>query len=219
MSVPGASASADSGPVGSDGMRPGVFPSTRVDPPSGAPRPDGPAATPDNELTAAELSGLVRLPASEPAAAGSCTPDDLDLRLVGFDAAAGHRYSQIRATNIAAEECTLRGWPGLGFRGANGTAFALVAEHNATASDRVNAVPHDPAEPVVLKPGGASTADIEWTGALAGAYDEHVSLIALQLATDGPAGSIIIPEDEPVDIGEGTTVRIRRWAPAAPPAS
>jgi hypothetical protein len=199
-------------------MRPGVFPTTRVEPPAGVPPADDPAIVPDDELSAAQLADLITLPASAPSVAGRCTPDDLNLSLYGFDAAAGHRFSAVLAINVGGDACTLIGWPGMGFCGDNGSAFDLVAEHEKTPSDRVGAVPHDPDEPVALEPGGRATVDLEWTGSLAGAYDEKVSLIAVQLVTGGPAGAIVIPDDEPVDIGDGTTVRVRQWAPAAPPS-
>lgn len=198
-----------------EAMRSSVFPTTRVKPPTGANRPDSPAATPDDELTAAELAALVRLDASAEPAAGRCAPDDVHLGLRGFDGAAGHRYAQILATNVSGQPCTLLGWPGMGFRGQWGTAFPLVAERDETPSDRAGAVPHDPAEPVTLGPDGSAAADLEWTGARAGATEEKVSLFAVQLVDGGPVASLLIPAADHVDIGETTSVRVRQWAPAS----
>lgn len=198
-----------------DAMRPGVFPTTRVEPPTGAHRPNSPAVTPDDELTAAELAALVRLDASAGPAAGRCAPDDVHLSLRGFDGAGGHRYAQILATNVSGQPCTLTGWPGMGFRGEWGTDFPLVAERDKTPSDRVGAVPHDPAEPVTLAPDGRATADLEWTGARAGAAEEKVSLFAVQLVDGGPVAPLLIPAADHVDIGETTSVRVRQWVPAS----
>lgn len=207
------SSSTSTSPEG--GMRTGVFPTTRVEPPTGADRPDSPAATPDDELTAAELAALVRLDASAEAAAERCAPDDVHLSLRGFDGAAGHRYAQILATNVSGQRCTLLGWPGMGFRGEWGTAFPLVAEHDETPSDRGGAVPHDAAEPIALGPDGGATADLEWTGARAGATEEKVSLMVVQLVHDGAVASLLVPAADHVDIGEATTVRVRKWVPAS----
>lgn len=199
----------------SNGMRPGVVPTTRVEPPSDADRPDGPSPTPDSELTVGDLEGLIRNPASSVSSGESCTSHEVRLSLSAADAAAGHRYAQLTATNFADRTCELVGWPGLGLRGAWGTALPIVAERSTIATDRVGVPVADPETPVTLASGGAAVAEFEWTGALAGTRDEHVSLIAVQLATDtAPAAFLVDPADH-VDIGPETTVRVGPWGPAS----
>jgi uncharacterized protein DUF4232 len=196
-----------------DGRRPGVFPSTPVEPPTDIDRPDGRSPTPDDELTAAELDALVRLEASAAAAPGRCSPGDVRLALSGIDAALGHRYSRIVATNVTHQSCTLVGWPGLGFRGGWGSAFPMIAERSTPRVGQANPQSADASRPVTLAPGGRAAAELEWTGALAGAQQEHVSLIAVQLSAAGPAAALPVAADH-VDIGEDTTVRISWWRPA-----
>ncbi len=196
----------------SDLWRSGVFPTTRVEPPTDADRPDGPTPTPDDELTVADLAGLVRLEASAPAAADRCAPQDVRLSLTGIDAAAGHRYARLIAANTSDRTCTLVGWPGLGFRGEWGAAFPVVAERSEVQVERVGVPPASP--DVALDPGDRAAAEFEWTGALAGARDEPVSLIAVQFAADGPAAGLAVLPEGHVDLGPDTTVRIGAWGPA-----
>ena len=221
---PGSVTAASSGPAqpsrsvemtDSNGMRHGVVPTTRVEPPADADRPDGPSPTPDVELTVDDLLGLIRTPATGRSTAGSCTPDDMRLSLTEPDAAAGHRYAQLTATNISGRTCELVGWPGVGLRGAWGTPLPVVAEHSTMQVDRVGVPPADSDTAVALAVGGRAVAEFEWTGALAGTRDEHVSLIAVQLAADAaPAGLLVDPTDH-VYIGPDTTVRVGPWGPAS----
>lgn len=132
--------------------RSGVFPTTRVEPPTDADRPDGPTPTPDGELTPADLTGLIRLEASAPTGTDGCGPQDIVLSLTGFDAAAGHRYARLIATNGSDRPCSLIGWPGLGFRGEWGTAFPVVAERNAAPAERIGVPAASPDFAVVLNP-------------------------------------------------------------------
>ncbi|MGI8418106.1 MAG: DUF4232 domain-containing protein [Nakamurella sp.] len=196
-----------------NGMRSGVFPTTRVEPPTAADRQDGPPATPDAALTAAELAALIRVTASAPPVAGRCSVGQLRLSLGIVDAAAGHRYSQVVATNTGRQSCTLTGWPGLGFRGSWGTAFPVIAARATTQIDWVDEIPADPRLPVTVAPGGRAGADLEWTGALAGNREERVSLIAVQLATGGPAMALPVPTANQSDLGAESTVQVGRWRP------
>ncbi len=151
-------------------MRPGVVPTTRVEPPSAADYPDGPSPTPDGELTVDDLMGLIRTPASGRSTAGSCMPDDVRLSLLRRR----HRYAQLTATNISGRTCELVGWPGIGVRGEWGTPLPVVAEHSTIQVDQVGVPPADSDTPVALAAGGHAVAEFEWTGALAGTRDEHV---------------------------------------------
>lgn len=197
----------------SNGMRSGVLPSTRIEAPSDADRPDGPPPTPDSELTAADLERLITVPASAQPIADSCTAADVRLSLGGIDAAAGHRYAQLKATNTADRACSLVGWPGLGLRGGWGTALPIVAERSTMQVDRIGVPSADPATAVTLAAGGSAVAEFEWTGALAGNRDEHASLIAIQLTADSTPVGLPIEPAQHVDIGPETTVRVGWWGP------
>lgn len=199
----------------SNGMRTGVMPTTRVEPPSDADRPDGPSPTPDAELSVEDLRRLISNPATGPSTAGSCTSDEVLLSLSDPDAAAGHRYAQLTATNISDRTCELVGWPGLGLRGEWGTALPVVAEHSTVQVDRAGVPPADSTTAVTLATGGRAVAEFEWTGALAGTRDEHVSLIAVQLASDGAPAALPVDPADNVDIGPETTVRVGPWGPAS----
>lgn len=182
--------------------------------PAGYDTPPDTPVVPDGELTADEVTALLRVPATAPIAADSCAADAVDAELWGFDAAAGSRYSTLRVTNTSDAPCTIAGYPGIGARGAWGNPFLIIAEQR----------PIDEADgsPVTLAPGGAASAPISWTGSLAGAHDEWISLLAVQLAAGqeplrvnptisaesmagGDGGT---PHDAEMDVGMLTDVRI-----------
>lgn len=199
----------------SNGMRTGVVPSTPVPPPSDADRPDGPPPTPDDQLTDADLADLIRSAASAPSTPESCSGAEVQISLTDSEAITGHRYAQLVATNTSNRTCQLIGWPGLGMRGAWGTALPVVAEHSVIPVNRVGVPEASPDTAVTLAAGGGrAVAEFEWTGALAGHYDEHVSLIAVQLATDQSPTALFIDPDDPVDIGPDTTVKVGAWGQA-----
>ena len=199
----------------SNGMRPGVFPTTRVEPPTDADRPDGPPPTPDRDLTGDQLAALITVPATSPSTPDSCTATDVRLVIPPAEPALGHRYTLLRATNSSGRTCQLIGWPGLGLRGKWGTAFSIVAERNTLPANFVGVPPADPDTAVVLAPGDTAVADVEWTGSLGGASDEHVSLIAVQLTADTVPAALLIDAADPVDIGPDTTVKIGAWGRSA----
>ncbi|NHA00727.1 DUF4232 domain-containing protein [Nocardioides sp. W3-2-3] len=53
----------------------------------------------------------------------SCRPDQVRLSLESFDAAAGHRFTQVVVRNTSADTCVLEGIPGIGVRGEWGKRF------------------------------------------------------------------------------------------------
>lgn len=130
----------------------------------------------------------------------------------GLDAAAGHRYAQLIVTNLSDHACNVVGWPGLGFRGEWGTGFPVVAERTVNQVERVGVPAADPDVDVVLAPGGRAAAELEWTGALAGARDEKTSLIAVQFSVGGAAAGLAVSPAR-VDLGADTTVRVGAWGP------
>jgi hypothetical protein len=164
---------------------------------------------PDADLDAAQLAEILRLPASAPGGPESCAPDDVALSLTFTDAALGHRFGVLAVENASAEACSVEGYPGLGARGAWGATFLLDVEHRDPLE------PARSSEAVTLAAGGRARANVEWTGELAGAASEPVSLLVVQLADgqgavghpvalDGPSGE----PDTGIDIGMLTTVRV-----------
>lgn len=175
--------------------------------------PDG-EITPDSALSPAEITALLRLPASGTATSDSCRPDEVTTSIEGLDAAAGHRYARVVLTNVSSRTCTVSGFPGIGARGEWGTTFELAAEHRDPSAS--------PVAPslVTLQPGGAGFANLEWTGELAGAESEKISMLVLQLAQGQDAFGVrgvgevagdsgdLSGQPMPLDIGILTTVRI-----------
>lgn len=175
--------------------------------------PDG-EITPDSALSPAEVTALLRISASDTATPDSCRPDEMSVSIEGLDAAAGHRYARVVLTNVSSRTCTVSGFPGIGGRGEWGNVFELAAEHRDPSAS--------PATPTVvtLQPGAAGFANLEWTGELAGAESEKISLLVLQLAQGQDAFGVpavgavatdsgdLSGQEMPLDIGILTTVRI-----------
>jgi hypothetical protein len=136
------------------------------------------------------------------------------VELRGFDVAAGSRFSSLRVTNVSGSTCAVAGYPGIGARGEWGRALLILAEQDPIDSGD--------GSPVLLPPGATASAPIRWTGALAGAHDEWISLLVVQLAQgqDPVAVHPVIraattadadggpPLDAAMDIGMLTEVRV-----------
>lgn len=175
--------------------------------------PDG-EITPDSALSPADLTALLRIPASDTATPESCLPNEVRVSIEGLDAAAGHRYARVVLTNVSSRTCTVSGFPGIGARGDWGNTFELAAEHRDPSASPVNPIV------VTLQPGTAGFANLEWTGELAGAESEKVSMLVLQLAQGQEAfgvpavGAVAADSGDlsgqavSLDIGILTTVRI-----------
>lgn len=170
--------------------------------------PDSAPPVADDDLDAAALTDLLRTRASARGGADACGPTGVEITLVGFDMAAGHRYSRISVRNTSAEPCVVEGVPGIGVRGARGSTFVPEVRPGTGIDGRGS----EPARPVELGPGESATSDLEWSGELAGAESERASLVVLQLAAGQtpvavPARIVGTPED-PLDIGERTTISL-----------
>lgn len=169
---------------------------------------DGPSPTPDAALDDAALTALLRTRAAVRAGTEHCRPDQVEVDLRGYDQAAGHRYTSIAVRNTSRRACTLAGVPGIGARGGLGHTF--VPEVDAADEGTT---------PVRIEPGDYAAAGLEWTGELAGAESERVSLLVVQLA----AGQVPVPvaprlvndpaAAEALDIGQLTTIHLSAFAP------
>jgi hypothetical protein len=184
-------------------------------PPGHDQSPDGDPPRPDEELTAAELTALLRTRAADGADGGACGPADVTAALSGFDAALGHRYTSLVLTNTSTRPCAVAGVPGIGARGEWGNRLLLVVEPGLPSPGGTGQVR--------LAPGAQARALLEWTGELAGQGAEHASLLVVQLAP----GQVPVPlpasiDDAPdgagdLDVGMTTTIRLGALEP--PPAS
>lgn len=177
-------------------------------PPGWDESPDGAPPIPDAELDGFALIDLLRTRATVRAEPRSCRPDQVVASLVGFDAAAGHRYTTIVVRNVSEQRCMIEGVPGIGFRGERGSTFVPAVGRGSGMDGRGG----HPARAVELGQFDTVSSDLEWTGELAGAESEHASLLVLQLA--GGQVPVAIPArvrgapEEPLDIGELTTIRL-----------
>lgn len=169
--------------------------------------PDGPSPTPDTKLDGAQLKALLRTRSTASGGSDRCGPQDVQAQLVGFDAASGHRYTSLMVHNTSRRTCVVDGIPGIGARGEWGHRFTLTVEPGIPISDH--------AGPVTLSPGARASAELEWTGELAGSGAERASMLVVQLASgqvpvrvparlsDLPAGV-----SDALDVGMLSTIRI-----------
>lgn len=212
---------------------PGPDPSRTADPTSVATPGEG-ALTPgfdqesgqefpaDSALAPVDITRLLRVKATDAGTSASCVPADVWAAVENLDAAAGHRYGRLVLTNTSRSSCSVKGFPGIGARGERGNTFQIAAEQHEPRKGA--ATPRR----VMLRPGMAAYANIEWTGELAGAESEKISMLAIQLTRKQDAfgipavGAVAADsggqsgESVPLDIGMLTTVRIGPMQQAMP---
>ena len=138
-------------------------------------------------------------------AAPACTGADLDVTLGGSDAALGHRYLLLTATNASAAPCAVEGRPEITFVRASGTPVPDVETGTPTGTP-------DPAR-YVVPPGEALHAPLTWL-AMSTALDPDVTVTLRVTAAPGAE-----PDEVPVDRGgldilAGAAVQIGAWEPA-----
>jgi hypothetical protein len=130
---------------------------------------------------------------------------DLDITLGGYDAALGHRYLLLTATNASAAPCAVQGRPDITFVRASGTPVPDVETGTPTGTP-------DPVR-YVVPPGAALHAPLSWR-AMSTALDPDVSEVLRVTAVPGAD-----PDEVPVDRGgldvlAGAAVEIGAWEPA-----
>lgn len=174
--------------------------------------PDGPAPTPDGDLSDRALTRLLRTRASSADGGARCGPADVTALLSGLDVALGHRFTSLVVTNASSHSCVVEGVPGFGARGDRGHRFTLTVERGTSVSGSEG--------PVRLAPGEQAQALLEWTGELAGHDAERASLLVVQLATGQvPVRAQTVISDVPagqgntLDLGMLTTVRLGPFGP------
>ncbi|WP_170219234.1 DUF4232 domain-containing protein [Nocardioides litoris] len=173
---------------------------------------DGPQV-PDDRLDDRRLLALLRTRAASAATPETCGRVDLRAGLEGLDAASGHRFTSLVVRNVSSRTCAVEGRPGVGGRGLSGRTLRLHVSEGLDSSGHRG--------PVDLAPGEEAASLVEWTGELAGAETDRVSMLVFQVAR-GQA-PLTVPgriagdpaEAEPIDIGPRSTVKVARFAPWA----
>lgn len=171
--------------------------------------PDEPMV-PEAELSAAERIEMLRLPATDAARTGSCSPEDVSAELVRVGVSLGHRYAGIVLTNDGVTPCELSGFPGVGARGEWGSRFMVEADQRPLVFSESEIPSPSPAPGglVTLAPSGEARVKLEWTGALGGAYSEPLEVLYLQLFRDTEPLIVEDPGGVTSDLGTFSTVRV-----------
>lgn len=178
--------------------------------PAGWDEPGDAPVVPVEDLGGADLVGLLRVQASSDPVDRACTGGQLGASLRFTDAALGHRYGLITVSNEGAEPCALRGYPGLGARGAWGNPFVIEVEQtplDPSGQYLPDGVEHVP-ETVVLGAGETTQVLLEWTGALGGAASEPLGDLVLQPFRGADPVIVHGAADEASDLSMFTTVRV-----------
>lgn len=201
-----------------------VAPVARVAWVQGAPvervRVDGGAAS----MTVADAAVPAEVPAALPwpddLAAPPCAAEDLDVALVGGDAATGHRVHVIGATNTASGRCALEGYPALTWSSRDGTELDV----RTLPGSSWMAADAGPSR-VVVPPGARVTSSVGWDAAsTAGRSDvaARVDVVAVPGAppvraplsgTLGVEGGLSTTS---VDVLDGSVLHVTAWAPSTP---
>ncbi|MHA3836615.1 DUF4232 domain-containing protein [Terrabacter sp. AAH1] len=138
---------------------------------------------------------------------GPCSPGQLDLVAGPVEPALGYRQMRVRVTNHSRVPCVLEGYATVAARGTAGTAFT-------NPRGRLTGDGGDP-QTVPLEPGGSAHVDLGWRGDLAAAGVERAGVLWL-VVTDGSTPAVVqLDPTSPVDIVDGTEVRVGGWRPGA----
>ena len=131
----------------------------------------------------------------------TCTAEDLDVRVVGSDAAAGSRFLLLRATNVAADPCALSGRPEITFVRASGTPVPDVETGTASGS---------PAPVRQVLPAGESVrCELRW-GAMSTTQDPDVTVSLLVVAEPGTQ-AVPVALERGLDVLAGAQVQVGAW--------
>lgn len=178
--------------------------------PSGWAEPgDGPV-TPVEGLDAEDRRALLRIRASSHPVDQACTGEDLAAELSFTDAALGHRYGLITVTHTGAGDCAVRGYPGLGARGAWGNPFVNELEqspvdlHGQYLPGGDDSVP----QTLTLSAGESAQLLVEWTGALGGAESEPLGDLLLQPFRGAEPVVVTGAAEQASDLSMFTTVKV-----------
>lgn len=138
---------------------------------------------------------------------GPCSPTQLDVVAGAVEPALGYRQMRVRVTNHSQVPCVLAGYATVAARGTAGTAFTNPRGRLTGDSSEPQTVP--------LGPGRSAHVDLGWRGDLAAAGVERVAVLWL-VVTDGSKPAVVqLDPTSPVDIVDGTEVRVGGWRPGA----
>ncbi|MGM7667425.1 DUF4232 domain-containing protein [Microbacterium sp. A93] len=178
--------------------------------PSGWAEPgDGPV-TPVEGLDAEDRRALLRIRASSDPVEAACTGEDLAAELSFTDAALGHRYGLITVTHTGVGDCAVRGYPGLGARGAWGNPFVNELEQNPVDLHGRYLPGGDESVPqtLTLSAGESAQLLVEWTGTLGGAESEPLGDLLLQPFRGADAVVVTGAAEQASDLSMFTTVKV-----------
>ncbi|HEY0188975.1 MAG TPA: DUF4232 domain-containing protein [Cellulomonas sp.] len=130
-----------------------------------------------------------------------CTADEIDVQVLGTDAALGTRYLLIRATSTADHPCALTGRPEITFVRASGTPVPDV--ETGTPSGSPAAVRQ------VLPVGESVLSELRW-GAMSTANDPDVTVSLLVAAEPGTEPTAVLL-DQQLDVLDGAAVEVDAW--------
>ncbi|MCC2315515.1 DUF4232 domain-containing protein [Cellulomonas xiejunii] len=129
----------------------------------------------------------------------ACTGAELDVQVLGTDAALGSRFLFLAATHTGEQPCVVQGFPGLAFTRASGTWTPDLTQLPDRATPPV----------VVLAPGSSVQSEVRW-GAMSTAQDPDVAVaVTVQPVPGGPTVELALPTD--LDVLAGATVKVRPW--------
>ena len=139
---------------------------------------------------------------------GPCQPSQLDVSASPVDPALGYRQMRVRVTNSSRVPCVLTGYAVVSARGPSGTVFANPRGrmHDAETSS---------ARTVPLDPGDVAHVDLGWRGDLAAAGVEQTASMTIVVSDGSSPVAVPLDPTSPVDIVDGTEIRVGGWRPGA----
>lgn len=186
-------------------------------PPAPPPTPtsDAPTSTPTSQAVPTEpplsVPGTGSSTPVDPAEPvfpdGPCSPGQLDVVASPVEPALGYRQMRVRVTNHSRVPCVLAGYATVVARGTAGTAFTNPPRRLTGEGSEAQTVP--------LGPGGTAHADLGWRGDLAAAGVERVAILWLVVTAGSTPAVVQLDPTSPVDIVDGTEVRVGGWRPGA----
>jgi len=157
--------------------------------------PTSPDVAPSGSATPSVLGYAV--------ATTDCPVSQLVLDASGGGAASGHRAYDFQIRNTSTLPCTITGYPGIAFRGAN------TRPTGATVAPGRSFMEEDPGPaPVALAPGATAIAGIGWDAGAEPNDATRAQRVELTIATQLAPGAV---GSASLDIVDGTAVSVTAW--------
>ncbi|MBD7919785.1 DUF4232 domain-containing protein [Cellulomonas sp. Sa3CUA2] len=152
-------------------------------------------------------AGTPAAPGADVDGAPRCTGAELDVQVLGSDAALGSRFLFLRATHVGQVRCVVQGLPELAFTRASGTPTPGLTQ-------LPDLVAPDAPPSVVLAPGESVDAQVRWA-AMSTSQDPDVAVgVAVRAVPGGPVVDLPLPDA--LDVLAGATVKVGPWQGAGP---